>query len=236
MTNRKAKYLSWAEYYRETKQFPRPLKSKDEREIFMKLNNMRKEIDNFVEEIYGKYDGLVPIKAGKTSLTEYIISLESDGYIENDEIVIALNYMLPRFAVKDDFYKLKGIDRGIRLATYCAIEKIALEKPLPCYEKALITIYAGVKNNIKTDTDNRLYTPIINGIRDASIIEDDDSNRVILNFRVVQMENPVTIITIKDAETLLENEHNFAKRVAEKVYKSRESKVSNLDGYAKHNK
>lgn len=232
MRKRKALYLSWGDYFRETNQYPIILKRKDEQEIFNKLNNMRKEIECFVDEIYQEYDGLVPIAGGRESLKEYLISLESDGFIENNEVVLILNYMLPRFAVKNDFYKLKGIDVGIRDAIYAAIEKLAMKEPIPAFEKALVTVYAGVRNHIKTDVDNRLYVPIINGIKDSSIIFDDDSDRVIINFRVVQMENPVTIITIKDAADLIKNEQNFARRVAEYAHKNRERKASEINIYA----
>ena len=59
MRKRKALYLSWGDYFRETNQYPIILKRKDEQEIFNKLNNMRKEIECFVDEIYQEYDGRV---------------------------------------------------------------------------------------------------------------------------------------------------------------------------------
>lgn len=218
MKKRKSKVISWADYFRETNQFPRPLKESDEKKIFMKYVEFREKIDEIVDEIYKKYEGNIPLQGGKKSLLEYIISIESDGYIENNEVVAVLNYSLPRFAVKNDFYKYKGIDSGMRLATYCAFERVAMKSPLPYYEKALVTIYAGVKNKMRTDADNRLFVPIINGIKDTGMIKDDNSEHLIFNFRVVPMEKPVTIITIKDAENLLEEEYEFARKVAEKSF------------------
>ena len=220
MKKRKAKVISWADYFRETNQYPMVLRRKDEEKIFMQYLELRKKIDEFVDEIYEKYEGNIPLQGGKKSLLEYIISIESDGYIENNEVVAVLNYSLPRFVVKNDFYKYKGIDSGMRLATYCAFERIATKTPLPYYEKALVTLYAGVKTKMQTDVDNRLFIPIINGIKDTGMIKDDNSEHIIFNFRVVPMEKPVTVITIKDAENLLQEEYDFARKVADKSSKN----------------
>ena len=220
MKKRKAKVISWADYFRETNQYPNPPIAKYEREIFMKLSEHRKIIDSIADELYEKYEGKISLIGGKKSQIEHVISIESDGHIENDEVIAVLNYILPRFLIKNDFGKLKGIDQGIRYATYCAFERIAMKSPLPYYEKALVTIYAGVNNKMRTDVDNRLFVPIINGIKDTGMIKDDNSEHLIFNFRVVPMEKPVTIITIKDAENLLEEEYEFARKVAEKSFEN----------------